>query len=47
VGAGDACPPLAKWSDMLDGTYAIDDVQAMHDVLDDLIEQFERQRETR
>ncbi|AMO49204.1 Hypothetical protein AKI40_2816 [Enterobacter sp. FY-07] len=30
---------------MLDGTYAIDDVQAMHDVIDDLIEQFERARE--
>ncbi|MCT8353941.1 MULTISPECIES: hypothetical protein [Photorhabdus] len=42
TGAGDACPPLAKWSDMLDGTYTIDDVQAMHAVMDDLVDSMER-----
>lgn len=45
LGAGDACPPLAKWSDMIDGTYTIDDVQAMHDVIEEAIESVERARE--
>lgn len=44
TGAGDACPPLAKWSDMLDGTYTIEDVQAMHDAIDELIDVIERAR---
>ncbi|MFE8049314.1 hypothetical protein [Brenneria goodwinii] len=45
MGAGDACPPLAKWSDMLDGTYTIDDVQSMHAVIEEAIESVERARE--
>ncbi|WJV60997.1 hypothetical protein PCO87_13800 [Pectobacteriaceae bacterium C52] len=45
MGAGDACPPLAAWSDMIDGTYAIDDVQTMHDVIEAAIDSVERARE--
>lgn len=28
--------PLAQWSDMLDRTYDIEDVQQMHQVLDEI-----------
>ncbi|EKN5118395.1 hypothetical protein DYG59_06025 [Yersinia enterocolitica] len=42
AGAGQHCPPLARWSDMLDGTYTIDDVQLMHDVLDEIAAVVER-----
>ncbi|ABS46446.1 Uncharacterized protein YP598_2272 [Yersinia pseudotuberculosis] len=35
---------MARWSDMLDGTYTIDDVQLMHDVIDELIDVIERAR---
>jgi len=35
------CPPLARWSDMLDGTYDLGDVKRMHAVLDELINQRE------
>ncbi|CPR20617.1 hypothetical protein BN1221_04418c [Brenneria goodwinii] len=36
---------MAKWSDMLDGTYTIDDVQAMHAVIEEVFESVERARE--
>jgi len=32
---------------MLDGTYSIEDVQAMHDVLDEVIDAAERARNTK
>lgn len=38
------CPPLAKWSDMLDGTYDIADVKLMHSVMDEKSHQFEEAR---
>lgn len=36
VGLVDLCPPLARWSDMIDGTYDLMDVYEMHRVMDDL-----------
>ncbi|MGO3395299.1 MAG: DUF6889 family protein [Serratia proteamaculans] len=44
---GQLCPSLAKWSDMIDGTYSLEDVQAMHDVLDEVIDAAERARNTK
>ncbi|MEQ9722247.1 hypothetical protein ABQG65_13805 [Yersinia alsatica] len=44
TGAGQHCQPLARWSDMLDGTYIIDDVQQMHDVLDEIVAVVEKAR---
>ncbi|RTQ01301.1 hypothetical protein EKN38_13080 [Enterobacter sp. WCHEn045836] len=38
TGIGNLCPPLAAWSDMTDGTYSIEEVQMMHDAMDDLID---------
>jgi low affinity Fe/Cu permease len=32
---------------MLDGTYSLEDVQAMHDVLDEVIDAAERARNTK
>ncbi|EPS8492384.1 hypothetical protein ACVH8U_001237 [Yersinia enterocolitica] len=44
TGAGQHCPPLARWPDMLDGIYTIDDVQLMHDVLGEIMAVVERER---
>lgn len=44
AGLGETCPPLAKWSDMLDGTYDLADVQMMHCVMDEIEHQVERAR---
>lgn len=41
---GSVCPPLARWSDMTDGTYSIEDVQMMHDAIDDLLDATEKAR---
>lgn len=38
-------PPLAKWSDMTDGTYTLEDVKEMHSVMDELIHQREKARD--
>ncbi|WP_428848069.1 DUF6889 family protein [Serratia marcescens] len=35
---------MAQWRDMIDGTYSLEDVQAMHDVLDEVIDAAERAR---
>jgi low affinity Fe/Cu permease len=35
---------LAQWRDMIDGTYCLEDVQAMHDVLDEVMDAAERAR---
>ncbi|WP_407027330.1 DUF6889 family protein [Klebsiella oxytoca] len=32
------CPPLARWSDICDGTYSLEDIQEMNDVLDEIYE---------
>mgnify|MGYP000297073889 CR=1 FL=1 len=42
MGIEGLCPPLAKWSDMLDGTYDIADVKEMHSVMDEVIHQREK-----
>lgn len=42
VGVNNLCPPLAKWSEMLDGTLDLADVKEMHSVMDELIYQKER-----
>jgi len=44
VGIEGLSPPLARWSDMLDGTYTLEDVQQMHCVMDELIHQREASR---
>lgn len=44
VGAGSVCPPLAHWSDMIDGTYTIDDVQMMHIAMDEVMAAVEAAR---
>lgn len=36
VGLPGAVPPLAQWSQMLDGTLSLADVAEMHAVLDEL-----------
>lgn len=41
---GDACPPLAKWSDMIDGTYELTDLLKMHDVMDEIAQRLEEER---
>lgn len=45
VGISEACPPLAEYHHMLDGTYTIDDVQQMHYVLDEITQELQRQRQ--
>lgn len=38
TGITNICVPLAKWSDMLDGTYCIEDVLAMNVVMDEMLD---------
>ncbi len=45
VGIEGACPPLARWSDMLDGTYSLEDVKQMHSVMDEIAYQRRKERE--
>src|SRR5690606_9406472 len=44
AGLGQRCPPLARWSDMLDGTYDLTDVLQMHCVMDEIEHQVELAR---
>jgi hypothetical protein len=39
---GQLCPPLAKWSDMTDGTYSLEEIQLMHDAMDDIYDAAEK-----
>jgi hypothetical protein len=34
--------PLAQWSDMIDGTYDLQDVKEMHSVMDEILYQKEK-----
>lgn len=42
---GQLCPPLAKWSDMTDGTYSLEEIQLMHDAMDDIYDAAEKARQ--
>lgn len=42
VGIYGVCSPLASWSDMIDGTYTLEDVKDMHSVMDELVYQRDR-----
>ena len=44
MGVGDACPPLARWSEMNDGTLDLEDLKQMHSVMDEIVYQRERAR---
>jgi len=39
VGIPGVTNPLARWSDMIDGTYTLEDVHQMHCVMDEVIHQ--------
>ena len=41
VGIQGLVEPLAKWSDMIDGTYQLKDVKDMHSVMDEILHQKE------
>ncbi|PNF10546.1 hypothetical protein A6J71_10455 [Enterobacter cancerogenus] len=44
TGVGNICQPLARWTEMTDGTYSIEEVQMMHDAMDDLLDAAEKAR---
>ena len=38
VGVKDICPPLCKWSDLIDGTYSLADVEMFNQTISELID---------
>lgn len=41
MGLPGLCGPLARYSEMIDGTYTLEDVLFMHSVLDEIVYQKE------
>ena len=46
VGIDGACPPLARWPEMIDGTLTLEDVKDMHAVMDEIIYQRRKEQES-